>query len=67
MLLDRVAIAQTQEAHLCVIKVGLDDIDMSTMRGREKREQLQSSLHVYTEKDREWEEERDDCDQTIIM
>ena len=38
MLSDRVAIAQTQEAHLCVIKVGVDDIDMSTMRGREERD-----------------------------
>ena len=47
MLLDRFAIAQTQEAHLCVIKVGLDSIDMSTMRGREDRAiaKLATCLH----------------------
>ena len=47
MLLDRVAIAQTQEAHLCVIKVGFDDIDMSTMIGREERAiaKLATCLH----------------------
>ena len=37
----------TQEAHFCVIKVGLDSIDMSTMRGREERAiaKLATCLH----------------------
>ena len=51
---------ETQEAHLCVIKAGLDDIDMSTMRGREERAIAKLATHVYTEKDRVREGERED-------
>ena len=53
MLSDRVAIAQTQEAHLCVIKVGLDDIDMSTMRGREERAIAKLATCLHRERQRE--------------
>ena len=60
MLSDRVAIAQTQEAHLCVTKVGLDDINMSIMRGREESDC--KARYMSTQRKTEREGEREDCD-----